>query len=130
LPLIEGLIFGGEAPVSSPDTLRERASRVQALRRAVEEEWAKLPQSVREALEGLTNFWEEASFRGGTTPLEERGISEGLREFLGEVRLFFRAVADRLEESDPAFLEALRKALAEEGVPLEKGELSRLILES
>ena len=130
MPLIEGLIFGGEAPVSSPDTLRERASRVQALRRAVEEEWAKLPQSVREALEGLTNFWEEASFRGGTTPLEERGISEGLREFLGEVRLFFRAVADRLEESDPAFLEALRKALAEEGVPLEKGELSRLILES
>ncbi len=54
---------------------------------------------------------------------------EEVREFLREVRLLFRATTDRLEESDPAFLEALRKALAEEGAPLEKGELSRLILE-
>jgi hypothetical protein len=129
LRLIEDLAFGGKAPVLSSETLREQASRVQALRRAVEERWAELPQSVREALEGLTRSWEKASFGEGSVLLEGGDTSEGLQEFLEEVSLLSRAVADRLEESDPALLEALRKALAEEGSPLEKGELSRLILE-
>ncbi len=122
--LVDGLTFGGEAPVSSPDTLRERVFRVQALRRAVEEGWAELPQGIRESLEELTRFWgEDPAF------LEEESASEELEELLREARLLFRAAADRLEESDPAFLEALRKALAEESIPLEKEELSRLILE-
>jgi len=124
LRLIEGLTFGGEAPVSFPDTLRERVSRVRALRRTVEERWAELPQGIRESLGELTRSWGE-----DPVLLEEGTASEELEELLREVRLLFRAVADRLEESDPAFFEALRRVLAEEGAPLEKEELSRLILE-
>ncbi len=124
LRLIDGLAFGGEAPASSPDASRERVFRVRALRRTVEEGRAELPQGIRESLEELTRFWgEDPAFLG------EGSTSEELEELLREARLLFRAVADRLEESDPAFLEALRKALTEEGLPLEKEELSRLILE-
>jgi precorrin-6B methylase 2 len=36
---------------------------------------------------------------------------------------------DRLEEEDPAFREALRKALSEESVPLTKDELRALVLD-
>ncbi len=94
------------------------------MRRAVEEGWAELPQGIRESLGELTRFWGE-----DLVLLEEGSASEELEELLREARLLFRAVVDRLEESDPAFLEALRKALTEEGAPLEKEELTRLILE-
>jgi hypothetical protein len=35
-----------------------------------------------------------------------------------------------VEEKDPAFWEALKRALAEEGAPLDKGELRDLILDA
>ncbi len=94
------------------------------MRRAVEEGWAELPQGIRESLGELTRSWGE-----DPALLEEGTASEELGELLREVRLLFRTVADRLEESDPAFFEALGRVLTEEGAPLEKEELSRLILE-
>jgi hypothetical protein len=128
--LIEDLASVKEASVLPYDALRERTSQVRALRRMVEERWGELPQNIREALYGLTRSWDRGLLQGDPALLEEGNATEGpVGEFLREARLLFRVVADRLEESDPAFWEALRKALAEEGVSLEKEELSRSILE-
>jgi len=99
-----------------PARLRELASRAQELRRAVEERWEELPQSLREALEDLARSWEAS-------------LLADLEALLREVALLSRAVMDGLEERDPAFREALERALAEEGGPLEKGELRSLILD-
>ncbi len=73
------------------------------------------------------DFWEglKLSFalaRGDVT-------REDLGEFLHAVSLLSRRVMDRLEEEDPAFREALRKALSEESAPLTKDELRALILD-
>jgi DNA-directed RNA polymerase subunit F len=113
---IEALVLGKSEWSPPPARLRELASRARELRREVEERWEELPQNLREALESLARFWE-------ASPLAE------LEALLREVALLSRAVMDGLEERDPAFREALRRALAEEGAPLEKGELRSLILE-
>ncbi|BDG23802.1 hypothetical protein TthSNM33_09960 [Thermus thermophilus] len=124
--------------------LRELTSYAERLRSEVEERWGELPQDLRRELAVLArswesgppsrglwgkavNFWEglKLSFalaRGDVT-------REDLGEFLHAVSLLSRRVMDRLEEEDPAFREALRKALSEESVPLTKDELRALILD-
>ncbi len=90
--------------------LRELASHARALRQEVEERWEDLPLELRRALEDLAWSWEEdPSARGDT--------SEELEEFLRELIHLSRAVMDRIEEEDPAFREALERALAEESEP-------------
>ena len=108
--LAEALNAGEDLRGLPSARLRELASRAQVLRQEVEERWEDLPLELRKALEGL--FW---SWEG--TPLFQGNASEDLGEFLREVTLLSRAVMDRLEEEDPAFREALNKALAEEGEP-------------
>jgi hypothetical protein len=113
---IEALVLGKGAWSPPPARLWELASRTQELRREVEERWEELPQNLREALESLARSWE-------ASPLPD------LEALLREVRLLSRAVMDELEERDPVFQEALKRALAEEGAPLEKGELRPLVLD-
>jgi len=113
---IEALILGKGAWSLSPTRLRELASRAKGLRREVEERWEELPQSLREALEDLARSWEASTLAD-------------LEAFLREVGLLSRAVTEKLEERDPAFREALKRALAEEGARLEKGKLRPLILD-
>jgi hypothetical protein len=113
---IEALILGEGAWSLSPARLRELASRARELRRKVEERWEGLPQSLREALEDLARSWEASALAD-------------LEAFLREVGLLSRTVMDQLEEKDPAFREALKRALAEESAPLEKEELRSLILD-
>jgi len=93
-----------------PARLREMVSRAQVFRQEVEERWEDLPLELRKALEDLARSWEEA-------PPVQENASEDLGEFLREVTLLSRAVTDRLEEEDPAFREALNRALAEESEP-------------
>ncbi len=113
---IEALALGEGAWGPPPTGLWELASRAQKLRREVEERWEELPQNLREALEGLARSWE-------ASPLAD------LEALLREVRLLSRAVTDQLEEKDPAFREALGRALTEEGAPLKEGELRSLVLD-
>jgi hypothetical protein len=80
------------------------------LHQEVEERWEELPLELRKTLEDLAWSWRGSPPVQGDTP-------EDLGEFLREVSLLSRAVMDRLEEEDPAFSEALDRALAEEGEP-------------
>jgi hypothetical protein len=112
---IKALVLGKDAWSPPPAKTRELASHVQELRRGVEERWEELPQSLREALEDLARSWEASALAD-------------LGALLREVALLSRAVMDELEERDPAFREVLRRALAEEGTPLEKEELRSLVL--
>jgi len=112
LELVEALAAGEDLRGLPSARLRELASRARALRQEVEEGWEGFPLELRRALEDLARAWEE-------TPLVQGDISEDLGEFLREATLLSRAVMDRLEEEDPAFREALDRALAEEGEPWE-----------
>jgi predicted phage gp36 major capsid-like protein len=108
--LVEALNAGEGLRGLPPARLRELASHARALRQEVEERWEDLPLELRKAFEGLARSWEE-------TPPFQGNASEDLGEFLREVTLLSRAVTDRLEEEDPAFREALNRALAEESEP-------------
>jgi len=110
LELAEALNAGEGLRGLPPARLRELASRTRGLRHEVEERWEELPLELRRALENLAWSWEESLQVQGNAP-------EGLGEFLREVGLLSRAVMDRLEEEDPAFREALERALAEESEP-------------
>jgi len=135
----------GEVAWSLPSArLRELTSYARELRREVEERWEELPSDSRKALEDLARSWEDRSLPRDLFG-KVRAFWEGLKlslalargqitredlgEFLHEVSLLSRRVMDRLEEEDPAFQEALRKALAEESLPLSKDELRALILD-
>ncbi|WP_156860520.1 hypothetical protein [Thermus islandicus] len=124
--------------------LRELAFCARRLRREVEERWEELPSDSRQALEDLARSWGERSLPRGLCGKAQafweglklgfalaRGkiTREDLGEFLHEVSLLSRRVMDRLEEEDPAFQEALQKALAEESLALSKEELRALILD-
>jgi AcrR family transcriptional regulator len=113
---IKALVLGKGAWSPSPARLQELASRTRELRDAVEERWEELLQNLRQALEDLAQSWEASTLAD-------------LGALLREVALLSGAVMDELEERDPAFREALRRALAEEGAPLEKEELRSLILD-
>ena len=83
------------------------------------------------ALEDLARSWEDRSL--------PRGLSEKVRAFWGGSEaepcpspggeIAREDLMDCLEEEDPAFQEALRKALAEESLPLSEDELRALILD-
>jgi predicted phage gp36 major capsid-like protein len=135
----------GEVARSLPSArLRELTSYARELRREVEERWEELSSDSRKALEDLARSWEDRSLPRDLFG-KVRAFWEGLKlslalargeitredlgEFLHEVSLLSRRVMDRLEEEDPAFQEALRKALAEESLPLSKDELRALILD-
>jgi len=135
----------GEVAWSLPSArLRELTSYARELRREVEERWEELSLDSRKALEDLARSWEDRSLPRDLFG-KVRAFWEGLKlslalargqitredlgEFLYEVSLLSRRVMDRLEEEDPAFQEALRKALAEESLPLSKDELRALILD-
>jgi hypothetical protein len=113
---IEALILGEGAWSLSPARLRKLASRARKLRRKVEERWEELPQSLQEVLADLARSREASALAD-------------LETLLREVDLLFRAVMDQLEERDPAFREALKRALAEKGTPLKRRELRSLILD-
>ncbi len=135
----------GEAARNLPSArLRELTFYARRLRREVEERWEELPSDSRQALADLAQSWENRSlprgFSGKVQAFWEglklsfalaRGeiTREDLGEFLYEVSLLSRRVMDRLEEEDPAFQEALRKALSEESAPLTKDELRALIMD-
>jgi hypothetical protein len=108
--LAEALTLGEGLRKLPPARLRELASRTRELRHEVEKRWEELPLELRRALEGLAWSWEESLPVQGNAP-------EDLGEFLREVALLSRAAMDRLEEEDPAFREALNRALAEKGEP-------------
>jgi predicted phage gp36 major capsid-like protein len=108
--LAEALTAGEGLRGLPPARLRELTSHAQVLRQEVEERWEGLPLELRKALEDLARSWEEA-------PPVQGEASEDLGEFLREVTLLSRAVMDHLEEEDPAFREALNRALAEESEP-------------
>ena len=108
--LVEALNAGEGPRELPPARLRELASRTRGLRQEVEERWEDLPLELRRALEDLAWSWKGSPPVQGDTP-------EDLEEFLREAALLSRAVMDRLEEEDPAFWEALDRALAEEGEP-------------
>ncbi len=110
LELAEALTSGEGLRELPSARLRELASHARALRQEVEERWGELPPGLRRALEGLAWSWEEDPSPQGDTP-------EELEEFLREVTHLSRAATDRLEEEDPAFREALERALAEESEP-------------
>ncbi len=110
LELAEALNSGRGLRELPSARLRELTSHARALRQEVEERWGELPVELRRALEGLAWSWEE-------DPSAQGGTSEDLQEFLREVTHLSRAVTDRLEEEDPAFREALERALAEESEP-------------
>jgi predicted phage gp36 major capsid-like protein len=112
---IKALVLEEGAWKPGPTRLRELASRARELRNVVEERWEELPQDLRQALEDLARSWEASALAD-------------LGALLREVALLSRAVTDGLEERDPAFREVLRRALAEEGTPLEEGELRSLVL--
>jgi hypothetical protein len=135
----------GEVARSLPSArLREFTSYARELRREVEERWEELSSDSRKALEDLARSWEDRSLPRDLSG-KVRAFWEGLKlslalargeitredlgEFLHEVSLLSRRVMDRLEEEDPAFQEALRKALAEESLPFSKDELRALILD-
>jgi hypothetical protein len=108
--LVEALAAGGGLRELPPARLRELASHARTLRCEVEERWGELPSELRKPLEDLAWSWE------GSPPVQ--GDPSGdLEELLREVLLLSRTVMDRLEEEDPAFREALSRALAEEGEP-------------
>lgn len=119
-------------------------SYAERLRSEVEERWEELPQDVRQELMALARSWESGSPSRGlwgkavdfweglklSFALARGDVTrEDLGEFLHAVSLLSRRVMDRLEEEDPAFREALRKALSEESVPLTKDELRALVLD-
>jgi hypothetical protein len=108
--LVEALNGGEGLRGLPPARLQELTSRTSVLRQEVEERWEGLPLGLRKALEDFARSWEEAPPVQGNAP-------EDLGEFLREVSFLSRAVMDRLEEEDPAFREALDRALAEEGEP-------------
>jgi hypothetical protein len=108
--LVEALNTGEGLRGLPPTRLRELASRTGELRHEVEERWEGLPSGLRRSLEDFARSWEEGPPVQGNAP-------EDLGEFLREVSLLSRAVMDRLEEEDPAFREALDRALAEESEP-------------
>ncbi len=110
LELAEALNSGRGLRELPSARLRELASRTRALRQEVEERWEELPPGLRRALGDLAWSWEE-------DPSPQGDTSEDLREFLRELIHLSRAVTDRLEEEDPAFREALERALAEESEP-------------
>ncbi len=110
LELTEALTSGKGLRELPSARLWELASHARALRQEVEERWGELPVELRRALEGLAWSWEENPSAHGDTP-------EELEEFLRELVHLSRALTDRLEEEDPAFREALERALAEESEP-------------
>lgn len=112
LELAEALNSGEGAQGLPPARLRKLASRSRELRHEVEERWEELPLELRRVLEDLAWSWEGSPPVQGDAP-------EDLGEFLREATLLSRAVMDRLEEEDPAFREALERALAEESEPWE-----------
>jgi hypothetical protein len=113
---IKALVLEEGAWKPGPTRLRELTSRARELRDAAEERWEELPQDLRQALEDLARSWEASALAD-------------LGALLREVALLSRAVMDELEERDPAFREALRRALAEESAPLEKEEFRSLALD-
>jgi hypothetical protein len=110
LELAETLTAGEGLQELPSARLRELTSYARALRHEVEEKWGELPLGLQRALEDLAWSWKGSYIVKGNA-------SEDLGEFLREVTLLSRAVIDRLEEEDPAFQEALNRALAEEGEP-------------
>jgi predicted phage gp36 major capsid-like protein len=108
--LVEALNAGEGLRGLPPARLQELASHARALRQEVEERWDELPPGLRRALGDLAWSWEE-------DPSAQRDTPEELEELLRELIHLSRAVTDRLEEEDPAFREALERALAEESEP-------------
>lgn len=129
-------------PVSLAAKLRDLTLYARQLKEQVDQHWHEMPPEVRQALADLARDLTEPpkgltarlqtfveGFRLGIGLARGQITREELGEFIHAVQRLVRAVNNRLEAEDPAFQEALRKALAEESSPLTREQLRALVLD-
>lgn len=131
-----------QRPASLSAKLRDLTLYAQQTRLQVERSWEEIPPEVRQALAELAR---DLATPPNSLSAKLQAVVEGVKlgigiargqitreelgEFIHAVNRLMRAVNNRLEAEDPAFQEALRKALAEESLPLTRDELRALVLD-